>query len=50
MKLVSKNILYGVFILLAIATLYSAFVAPAADSKEISLSELVGKINAGEVE
>src|SRR3989344_4766581 len=50
MKLVSKNILYGVFILLAIATLYSAFVAPVADSKEISLSELVGKINAGEVE
>src|SRR3989344_8836930 len=50
MKLVSKNILYGVFILFVIATLYSAFVMPTEDRKEISLSELVTKINALEVE
>ncbi len=50
MKLTAKHILYGFLILFFIATLYSAISDSFQESKELALSELVGKVNAGEVE
>lgn len=49
MKLISKNIVYAVLILFLLATLYSGFAGSFQEKKEISLSELVAKVNANEV-
>lgn len=50
MKLTAKHILYGFLTLFFIATLYSALTDSFQPSKDLALSELVGKVNAGEVE
>ena len=49
MQLLSKNIVGALLILMLLAFLYTSFAGMFREVKEISLSELVGKINAGEV-
>lgn len=49
MKLLSKNIFGAILILMFLAFLYTSLVGQIKETKQISLSELVGKINAGEV-
>jgi len=49
MQLLSKNILGALIILMLLAFLYTSLVGTFKEVKEISLSELVGKINTGEV-
>lgn len=49
MKLISKNIFYGIAMLFGVALLYASLFSNFEEPKEISLSELVGKINGGEV-
>jgi len=49
MKNFSKNIIWVLIILLAISTLYSVIAGQFEEKKELSLSDLVSKINAGEV-
>ena len=49
MKLLSKNILAAILILMLLAFLYTSLAGQIKETKEISLSELVGRINAGEV-
>ena len=49
MKLISKNIAYAVLMLLMVATAYSLMVSSPEDRKELSLSDLVKKINTDEV-
>lgn len=49
MQLLSKNIFGALLILMLLAYLYTAFSGSFEEAKEISLSELVLKINAGEV-
>src|SRR3989338_379786 len=49
MKLLSKNILGAILILMLLAFLYASFAGQIKETKQISLSELVGRINAGEV-
>ncbi len=50
MKLISKNILYAVSVLLLLAMAYSVFVTSQIEHKELTLSQLVDKVNAGSVE
>ena len=50
MKFTAKHILYGFLILFFLATFYSAVSDSFQESKDLALSELVGKVNAGEVE
>jgi cell division protease FtsH len=50
MKLVSKNIIYGLLILFFLASFYSAFLSSQTEKEEIALSGLVAKVNAEEVE
>lgn len=50
MKTLSKNLLYILVIFMLISAAYSLFTNPFRQEKSISLSELVLKINAGEVE
>ena len=49
MKKFSKSLVWAITILLGISLLYSAVAGLTAQDKEISLSDLVAKINAGEV-
>ena len=49
MQLLSKNIVGALLILMLLAFLYTSLISAFKEIKEISLSELVGKINAGEV-
>ncbi|MDO8522991.1 MAG: ATP-dependent zinc metalloprotease FtsH [bacterium] len=49
MKILSKNAFGALLILLALAFLYTALSGSFKEVKTISISELVGKINAGEV-
>ncbi|MDP3934912.1 MAG: ATP-dependent zinc metalloprotease FtsH [Candidatus Giovannonibacteria bacterium] len=49
MQLLSKNIVGALLILMMLAFLYTSLSGAFKEVKEISLSELVGKINAGEV-
>src|SRR3989344_2409305 len=49
MQLLSKNILGALLILMLLAFLYSSFAGTFKEVQEISLSELVRKINSGEV-
>lgn len=49
MKLFSKNLIYAVFIFLLLASLYSAFSGSLEERKELTLSDLVARVNAGEV-
>lgn len=49
MKLISKNIFYGIVILMFLAFFYAAFFGAAEKTKDISLSDLVAKINNNEV-
>jgi len=49
MKLVSKNIIYGLLILFFIASFYSAFMTTSDRPEDIALTDLVSKINNGEV-
>ena len=49
MKLLSKNFIGALFILLALAFLYTSLGGAIKEHETISLSSLVGKINAGEV-
>jgi len=49
MKNISRNFLWALVILMFISSLYSLLVGRFQERKEISLSELVTKINAGEV-
>ena len=47
--MLSKNILAAILILMLLAFLYTSLAGQIKETKEISLSELVGRINAGEV-
>lgn len=49
MKTLSKNFIFGIGILILIALSFSILSGGLSEKKEISLSELVAKINAGEV-
>ena len=49
MKNLSKNLIWALIILLVISAVYSAVAGKLAGKKEMTLSELVAKINAGEV-
>lgn len=49
MKLFSRNIVYGILVFLLLASVYSALHGPFVEQKTVSLSELVQKINQGEV-
>jgi len=49
MKLLTKNLGYTILILLFLATAYSLMVDTTSPTRDISLSELVAKINAGEI-
>src|SRR3990167_10228783 len=49
MQLLSKNIVGALLILMMLAFLYTSLMGAFKEVKEISLSDLVGKINAGEV-
>ena len=49
MKLITKNLGYTILILLFLATAYSLMVDTTSPTRDISLSELVAKINAGEI-
>lgn len=49
MKLFSRNIVYGIFIFLFLASVYVALNEPAQEQKPISFSELVKKVNEGAV-
>ncbi|QQG42565.1 MAG: ATP-dependent zinc metalloprotease FtsH [Candidatus Giovannonibacteria bacterium] len=49
MQLLSKNIVGALLILMMLAFLYTSFAGMFREVREISLSELVAKINAGEV-
>src|SRR3989344_1919140 len=50
MKLASKNIVYGLLILFFLAAAYSALLSTAQEIKELSLSDLVAKVNNEEVQ
>lgn len=50
MKNLSKNFLWAIVILMALSVLYSTVAGLLAPQKEISLSEVVERINAGEVQ
>jgi len=49
MQLLSKNIVGALLILMILAFLYTSLIGAFKEVKEISLSDLIGKINAGEV-
>lgn len=49
MKNLSKNFIWALAILLIVSALYSIIAGQLEDKKELSLSDLVSKINAGEV-
>ena len=49
MKLLSKNVLGAILILMFLSFLYTSFVGTFKEVKEISLSDLVAKINQGQV-
>lgn len=49
MKLISKNILYALIALLVLASLYSMLTGSFEQKQEITLSDLVGKINSAQV-
>lgn len=49
MQLLSKNVIGALLVLMMLAFLYTSFAGMFKDVPEISLSELVGKINTGEV-
>ncbi len=49
MKMISKNLMGALFILFALALLYTSFAGNFKEAPSISISELVQKINAGEV-
>ena len=49
MKMLSKNLMGALFILFALSLLYASFVGNGAARRQLSLSELVTKINADEV-
>ncbi len=50
MKNFSKNIIWALVFLMAISAIYSLLNPQSSEKKEISLSEVVAKINAGEVQ
>src|SRR3989338_6408764 len=50
MRNFSKNIIWALVFLMAISAIYSLLNPQSSEKKEISLSEVVAKINAGEVQ
>jgi cell division protease FtsH len=49
MKLFSRNIIYGIFIFLFLASVYATFRGSLVEQQTISLSDLVKKVNDGQV-